>query len=212
MKVSPTKRWLYPFVMDLWAVSDLCTPWCVHVATTLRVADHIATGKTAIGDLAAACSADRESLQRVLRHLVAKGVFEEPELGQFALNDTARGLIQMDLEGFGGRMAQAWGTLLSAVRTGEPANQKIFQRPFWEDLEAHPEIAAEFDALMGPEGHGRPDPEVLLDPADWDGIRTVVDVGGGTGSLLVEVLRARPMFARHAGGFAAHCGAGGSHF
>jgi hypothetical protein len=78
------------------------------------------------------------------------------------------------------------------VRTGKPAYHEIFGRPFWEDLDAHPEIAADFDALMGPAGHGRPDPEVLLNPADWEHIRTVVDVGGGTGALLAEVLRARP--------------------
>jgi 2,7-dihydroxy-5-methyl-1-naphthoate 7-O-methyltransferase len=182
--------------MDLWSLSDLSTPWCIHVAATLRVADHVASGKTGIGDLAAACGADRESLQRVLRHLVSKGVFEEPSPGQFALNDAARALIEfrigLDLEGFGGRMAHAWGTLLSAVRTGRPAYQEVFGRPFWEDLDHHPEIAADFDALMGPQGHGRPDPEILLDPADWSGIRTVVDVGGGTGALLAEVLRARP--------------------
>jgi 2,7-dihydroxy-5-methyl-1-naphthoate 7-O-methyltransferase len=182
--------------MDLWTLSDLCTPWCIHVAATLHVADYILAGKTEIGDLAAAAGADRESLQRVLRHLVEKGVFEEPEPGRFAVNDLARALIQahsgFDLEGFGGRMAQAWGTLLSAVRTGKPAYHEIFGRPFWEDLDAHPKIAADFDALMGPEGHGRPDPEVLLNTADWKHIRTVVDVGGGTGSLLAEVLRARP--------------------
>jgi SAM-dependent methyltransferase len=44
---------------------------------------------------------------------------------------------------------------------------------------------------MGPSGHGVPDPEVLLN-GDWDSVRTVVDVGGGTGSLLAEILRARP--------------------
>ncbi|MBV9769321.1 MAG: hydroxyneurosporene methyltransferase [Bryobacterales bacterium] len=182
--------------MDWWTLSDLCTPWCVHVAATLRVADYIAAGKTEIGKLATACSADRESLLRVLRHLVSKDVFEEPEPGRFALNDAARALIAgrlgFDLEGFGGRMAHAWGTLLSAVRTGRPAYHEIFGRPFWEDLEAHPEIAADFDAMMGPEGHGRSDPEVLLDPNDWNSIRTVVDVGGGTGALLAELLRERP--------------------
>src|SRR5438093_732655 len=44
---------------------------------------------------------------------------------------------------------------------------------------------------MGPAGHGRPDPEVLLD-GDWSSVRTVVDVGGGTGSFLSEILRAKP--------------------
>jgi SAM-dependent methyltransferase len=45
---------------------------------------------------------------------------------------------------------------------------------------------------MGPAGHGVPDAQVLVDPADWESVRHVVDVGGGTGALLAEVLRARP--------------------
>ena len=88
-------------------------------------------------------------------------------------------------------MAYAWGSLLSAVRTGAPAYHEVFGRPFWEDLQAHPDIRASFDALMGPAGHGIPDPEVLVD-GGWESVRTVVDVGGGTGSLLAEILRARP--------------------
>ena len=135
-------------------------------------------------------------LRRVLRHLVSKGVFQEPERGRFTLNDPARQLMEMrlgfDLDGIGGRMAYAWGTLLSAVRTGSPAYHEYFGRSFWDDLDAHPAISAEFDALMGPAGHGTPDPEVLLNPADWESIHTVVDVGGGTGSLLAEILRAHP--------------------
>src|SRR4051812_31367902 len=120
--------------MDLWEMTDLCTPWCVHVVVTLRVAEHIAAGKGDIGELAEAAGADRESLHRVLRHLVGKGLFEEAAPGQFALNDLARELmsdgarIGFDLDGFGGRMAHAWSTLLSAVRTGRPAYHEVFGR------------------------------------------------------------------------------------
>ena len=182
--------------MNIWELSDLSTPWSVHVVVTLRIAEHIAAGKTGIHDLAAASGADSDALQRVLRHLVSKGVFEEPSTGQFALNDSARALLDpgarhgLDLDNFGGRMAHAWSTLLSAVRSGAPAYHEVFGRPFWEDLQAHPGIAASFDALMGP-GHGLPDPDVLV-RGDWETVRTVVDVGGGTGALLSEILRARP--------------------
>jgi hypothetical protein len=150
-----------------------------------------------IEDLAAASGAHTVSLHRVVRHLVSKGVFEEPAPGRFALNEAGRALLDssavlgLDLDGFGGRMAHAWSSLLSAVRTGAPAYHEIFGRPFWEDLQAHPDIAASFDALMGPAGHGMPDADVLID-GDWDSVRMVVDVGGGTGSLLAEILRARP--------------------
>jgi len=182
--------------MDLWTLSDLATPWSFHVAATLRIANHIDAGHTAIADLAAAAKADPEYLGIVLRHLVAKGLFEEPQPGVFALNDVARGLLGdvtgFDLDAFGGRMAHAWGTLLSAVRTGKPAYHEAFGRPYWEDLAANPKISASFDELMSYAGHGTPDPNVLLNASDWPNVKTVVDVGGGTGALLAEILRAQP--------------------
>lgn len=182
--------------MDLWDLTDLCTPWCVHVVATLRIADHIAAGASGIEKLAAAAGADADSLDRVMRHLAGKGLFEHPAPGRFELNDAARGLlgeqVGLDLNGIGGRMAHAWGTLLSAVRTGKPAYHEAFGRGFWDDLEANPEVGASFDALMGPAGHGIPDARVLLDESAWQSVRTVVDVGGGTGTLLAEILKARP--------------------
>ncbi len=183
--------------VSIWDLSDLCTPWCVHVAATLRVAERLGAGHHTLDALAAACACDARYLGLMLRHLVGKGVFEEPAAGHFVLNDAARELLApgarlgLDLDRLGGRMAHAWGTLLKAVRTGAPAYADVFGRSFWDDLDAHPDIAADFDALMGPEGHGAPDPDVLLD-GDWTGLRTVVDVGGGTGSLLAEILRVHP--------------------
>ena len=141
---------------NVWSLADLATPWCVHVAVTLGIADHMAAGVMEIGALASASKSDRDALHRVLRHLVAKGVFEEPSPGRFALNDASRGLLDppaklgLDLDAFGGRMAHAWGGLLQAVRTGAPAYHTIFGKPFWEDLQAHPQIAESFDALMDP--------------------------------------------------------------
>jgi SAM-dependent methyltransferase len=183
--------------VDIWALSDLCTPWCIHVVVTLRVADHLASGVTRIDDLATVACAHSESLARVLRHLIGKGLFAEPSPGEFALNDAARTLLEpgvrlgFDLDGIGGRMARAWSSLLTAVETGAPAYDEVFGRPFWDDLAAHPYIASSFDALMGPEGHGAPSADVLLS-GNWDSIRTVVDVGGGTGWQLAEVLKAHP--------------------
>jgi SAM-dependent methyltransferase len=183
--------------MSLWELADLSTPWCVHVAATLRVAEHLSDGPVAIGELARKCGADADSLARVLRQLIERGMFAEPELGSFALNDAARELLDpgmrvaLDLEGFGGKMAHAWPTLLSAVRTGQCAYPEAFGRTFWQELDRDPAIGAQFDTAMGP-GHGAPDPEVLVKPADWESVRTVVDVGGGTGWLLSAVLKARP--------------------
>jgi uncharacterized glyoxalase superfamily protein PhnB len=181
--------------MDAGTLTDLQTPWCVHVVATLRIAEHLAAGVTGIDDLAAAAGCDAGALHNVLGHLVRRGVFEEPSPGRFALNDAARQLMDasnfLDLSGIGGRMAHAWSTLPTYVRTGRPGYAEVFGRPFWEDLAAHPDVAASFDALMGPAGHGAPNPDFDI-VGGWDAVRTVVDVGGGTGAMLAEMLRARP--------------------
>ena len=179
---------------DLWELADLTTPWCLHTVATLRIAEHIDAGADALDELAAAAACEPRALHNVLGHLVSKGVFEEPEPGRFALNATARQLLGntfLGLDGIGGRMARAWETLPTFVQTGRPGYAERFGLPFWDDLAAHPELAADFDALIGPAGHGPPNPELELRDG-WDGIRTVVDVGGGTGAMLTELLRVRP--------------------
>jgi SAM-dependent methyltransferase len=182
---------------SLATLSDLRTPWCLHVVATLRIADHVAAGTTDVAALAEWTECDAAALHRVMSHLAAKGVFVETSPGQFALNALASELrdpaqrIGLDLDGIGGRMAGAWGTLLAYVRTGRPVYHEVFGRPFWEDLDAHPEIAASFDALIGPVGHGLPSVDFEIS-GGWTKVRTVVDVGGGTGALLTELLRAHP--------------------
>ena len=180
--------------VDLERMLDLTTPWCLRVAATLRIPEQIAAGRAGIAELAAAAGCDRDALHAVLGHLVSQGVFTEESPGRFACNRAAEQLAEssfLDLDGIGGRMAHTWGTLLDYVRTGQPAYQQVFGRPFWEDLAAHPPIAAEFDALMGPAGHGVPDYDIELSHG-WESVRTVVDVGGGTGALLASLLRRHP--------------------
>jgi len=181
-------------MVDLEQMLDLATPWCLRVAATLRLPEHIAAGHAGIADLAAAAGCDPDAVHAVLGHLVSQGVFTEETPGRFACNLAAEQLASvpfLDLTGIGGRMAHTWGTLLDYVRTGQPAYQQVFGRPFWEDLDAHPAIGAEFDALMGPAGHGVPDYDIELSDG-WDTVRTVVDVGGGTGAMLASLLRQHP--------------------
>jgi len=182
--------------VDLGRMLDLATPWCLRVAATLHIPEHIETGHTDIRELAIKAGCDQDALHAVLGHLVSQGVFTEESPGRFSCNRAASQLAEssrfIDLNGIGGRMAHTWGTLLDYVRTGEPAYQQVFGLPFWEDLAAHPRIAADFDALMGPAGHGLPDFDIELS-GGWDPIRTVVDVGGGTGSMLASLLRRHPL-------------------
>src|SRR5208282_790563 len=181
--------------VDLDQLLDLTTPWCLRVAATLHIPELISAGHHDIAELAAAAGCDQDALHAVLGHLVSRGVFAADAPGRFSCNRAAEELADpsrfIDLDGIGGRMAHTWGTLLDYVRTGEPAYQQVCGLPFWEDLAAHPRIAADFDALMAPAGHGLPDFDIELS-GGWEPIRTVVDVGGGTGAMLASLLRRHP--------------------
>ena len=64
-------------MVDLERMLDLATPWCLRVAATLRILEHIAAGHAGITDLAAAAGCDADALHAVLGHLVSQGVFTE---------------------------------------------------------------------------------------------------------------------------------------
>src|ERR1700683_5516995 len=178
---------------------DLVTPMALRVAATLRLADFIPDDGTragaAINDLAERAGADPEALARMLRHLVAHGVFTEPRPGRFAAHQTAAmlrtgqpGSVWLDLDGFGGRMDLAFTGLAHTVRTGEPAWDQVFGQPFWAYLDANPAIGASFDATMAVDAGSA----AVADGYDWTTVRHVADIGGGTGTLIAEVLRRHP--------------------
>jgi hypothetical protein len=178
---------------------DLVTPMALRVAATLRLADFMpddGTGEGAIlGDLAERAGADPDAVARMLRHLVQHGVFTEPRPGQFAANPTAALLrtggpaaVWLDLDGFGGRMDLAFTGLAHTVRTGEPAWEQVFGQTFWAYLDANPAISASFDATMAVDAGNA----AVADGYDWTTVRHVADIGGGTGTLIAEVLQRNP--------------------
>ncbi|MEU7897313.1 methyltransferase [Nonomuraea sp. NPDC049152] len=188
-----------PSAWDLLApVMDLVTPMAVRVAASLRLADLMADDAVPVEELARRSDTDADALGRLLRHLVCRGVFAEREPGRFAVNELAALLAsdhpsgmraRLDLGGFGGQMDLAFTGLLHTVHTGQPAWETVFGAPFWRYLAANPEMSVSFDAVMATAG------DQVADAAggyDWSGVRHVVDVGGGTGALLAEVLRANP--------------------
>lgn len=197
MEMPADRQKLSPW-QALAPVMDLVTPMAVRVAATLRLADLMADEPTDLDELARRSGTNRDALGRMLRHLVCHGVFTEPEPDSFASNDLAQLLRSdhpsgmctwLDLGGFGGQMDLACGGLLHTVRTGEPAWERVFGAPFWEYLAENPAMSASFDATMAA-GH-----QYVVDAVhgyDWSGATHVVDVGGGTGAFLAEVLRAHP--------------------
>lgn len=186
-------------IRRLMAMTDLATAFAIRVAATLRLADLAASGAENVDRLAVRTDVDPAALERLLRHLVACGMFAEPEPRTFELTDFGRLLADdhpfgmrawLDLDGGMGRSDLAFGGLLNSVRTGQTAFPEIFGRAFWDDLMADPERAASFDRLMVAQASGTA--AEIAENADWEGVGHVVDVGGGHGVLLTTILLRNP--------------------
>lgn len=164
------------------------------IAADLGVADALAAGPRSIPDLAEDNGADADTLYRILRALASDGVFAEDEPGVFR-NSEASELLRRDNPDRWPEFAHFFGEVCyPAVGALDPrqtdvAFTRAYGTDFWSWLAANPEERSNFDQAM--EG-GRAELADKLAALEWRGDETVVDVGGGTGTLLRELLERRP--------------------
>jgi hypothetical protein len=184
---------------DLYAMADLVTPMAIRVAATLRIADHLVAGARTAPALAEATGAHPGALDRLLAHLREVGVFDRDDAGALILTARGEWLLEnhpgqmrgrLDIDGPLGRAELSFVQLSHSVRTGEPAFPVQFGQPFWADLAQDPDRAADYDEAMG--GDVAAWAAAIVAAFDWGSLHTVVDVGGGNGSLMVELLHAAP--------------------
>jgi O-methyltransferase domain/Dimerisation domain len=157
----------------------------------LRVAEALAEGPRPVHELARELGADPDVLRRLLRALAADGVFAEEERGVFRNTPASEALLSDSRSDFAHLFGSIWHRAAGGLdaRPGAPAFEATHGDEFWSWLGAHPEERASFDRAMvnGTERRvGR------LAAAGWRGDETVVDVGGGNGATLVELLRHHP--------------------
>jgi SAM-dependent methyltransferase len=171
----------------------------LHLAAKLGLADLLAEGPRHHGDLASATSTHAPSLLRVLRLLASVSVFEEQEDGRFALTSVGEFLragvpgsmraLVMLFTGTG--IQKSWGELEYCVRTGQPAFRRMSpDGDAFTAMAQDPEQVAVFDEAMAATA---PMTAAAVAAAyDFSRFRTVVDVGGGNGAILIGILSATP--------------------
>jgi len=170
----------------------------IAVLARLGVADHVVDGARSADELAAAVGADPRSLYRVLRAAASIGVFAQDDQGRFgatSMSDCLRtdvpGTLRSAAMMFG--LAPFWdpySQVLHSVTTGQPAFDRVFGATIYEYLQAHPDDAAIFGGAAA-SFHAQAT-EAIAAAHDFGRYDVVVDVGGGTGSLLAAILLANP--------------------
>ncbi|MGH3658002.1 MAG: methyltransferase, partial [Micromonosporaceae bacterium] len=168
-------------------------PYTIRAVCLLGVADQLAEGALPVARLAAATGAHEPSLRKALRYLCGREIFEEVAPDTFGLTPMAD-LLRVDhpysaRDIFLSPVAcdRAMEGLDHALRTGEAGFDAVHGHSMWEHFQRHPEEGAGFDRAMS----GVTGMELLAirSVVDWSGYRTVVDVGGGNGRFLAELVR-----------------------
>lgn len=183
-------------------VSDLIRgAWKAQAARAmaeLRIADALVDSGTA-EQVAERTGTHAPTLDRLLRTLSALGLLSY-QRGRFELTE-AGARLRSDVPGsdWGAMMMMpapwtlaTWHRLPEAVQTGEPVFEKVHGESFWDFLRSHEEAGRIFDAAMARQSKDREVFALVVAELERSGANTVVDVAGGTGRLLAQVVAERP--------------------
>ncbi|MGI5507001.1 methyltransferase [Lentzea sp. CA-135723] len=169
----------------------------LRAVALLGVADHLGDGPRSAGELARAVGADADYLGRVLRLLATVGVFRTEGDG-FALTPLGQGLRSDSRYSARAGVVMStmhthWASafeLETGVREGRPSFEALFGMPYFDYVASDEKSTVEFHGGMGSfSGAAR---RLALDQYDFPAAGTVVDVGGGRGGFLADVLRGNP--------------------
>jgi hypothetical protein len=192
-----TQQQTPPPVQMMQMITGFWTSCCIYAAAKLDIADHLAQGALSAGQLAEITHSDAGSLYRILRALSSVGVFKQNNEHEFELT-TLGETLRSDVPGSMKAMAlaqlgdhyNAWGNLVYSIKTGNIAFDKVEGMSVWKYYETHPDEGLNFmKAMTGVTG------AVVMNVIpcyDFSGFKTIVDVGGGNGALLMAVLNAAP--------------------
>jgi hypothetical protein len=138
--------------------------------------------------------ADEQGVHRLMRLLVAMGVFEGGARTGYRNTPVSRALL--DRPGtlrdmcllYGEEFYASWGSAAECLRTMTAGFELTYGEPLYAYLDGHPDLADRFQRTLQVNNLFFDQvPEIF----DFSG-RTVVDCGGGNGHLLSVILQAAP--------------------
>jgi SAM-dependent methyltransferase len=170
----------------------------LYVPAKLGIADLLAGGPKSVEELAAATDTHAPSLYRVLRAAASLGVFTEQANQHFALSANAE-LLRSDVPNSLRDIAifmgedwhwEVWGKTMYSVRTGHSAWAQMHGEDVFDYFKTRPEASSIFNrAMTSLSGLST---KAVTEGYDFTGINTLVDIAGGHGRLLAEILAANP--------------------
>lgn len=171
----------------------------VRAACELGVPDQIGRNGLPVEALARQLDLNPPSLLRLLRALASVGIFTESSPSLFK-HTPMSALLRHDMPGNLGAFARfqgqawhwnAWSALDHSVRTGRNAMDLQYDAAHCFDYFTRDQTTrTHFDAAMA--GYAAQAHAAVIEAWDFSGARTIVDVGGGQGTLIATILDSVP--------------------
>ena len=169
------------------------------VAVELGIADQLEAGPRTAEELALIVGANPDALDRMLAFLVSAGLLGRSRDGKYKNNAVSNTLRKnhprspRDWVLFAGAdwIWDAWNQLGHSVRTGESGMVKAHGTPFFDYVSSsNPAAGSAFTRALA--FYSRLQGPILAAKYDFSAVNRLCDVGGGSGTLLVEVLKVHP--------------------
>jgi hypothetical protein len=188
----PPPAAMLEMITNAWAAQ------AITAAADLGIADALAKGPLSVDELADAVDADADTVSRLLRALISRGVFRRRRDGRYDLTplaDTLRSDGAVSLRAFARFVGapqerEHWSHFTDAVRTGRAVIPELRGKPAFEYLAGEKELDEIFNEAMT-NMSGLAIPPVIAG-YDFSRYGTIVDVAGGHGRFLAEILNATP--------------------
>jgi len=164
----------------------------------MGIPDILANGPLPVAEIAQKTGSNADALYRVMRLLASVGMFAESAWKTFALTPMSQ-LLRSDTPGslrdyvlwVSNRFHfRVWSEMGHSIETGQPAVEKVSGKSAFDTIFGDPEVAYDFNSAMT--SFSRIIAPALLKAYDFSGIDTLMDVAGGHGAVLCEVLTAYP--------------------
>jgi hypothetical protein len=171
---------------------------CLNVVAKLSVAEQLVVGPKSVAELARVASVNEDALCRVMRAVSVFGIFKELDGRRFEqtpASDMLRAEHPQSLRPFvlffpDPLHFRLYSNLMHSVKTGETTGKVTVGMELFEYLKGAPEDSATFNAAMVNLTHIFI--PAVLEAYDFSGTQTLVDVGGGHGSVLASILQKYP--------------------
>jgi hypothetical protein len=190
---KPPQAVLFEMLFGAWTAKILAE------VVRLDVPDALVEGPRTADELVreAGIRAHPAALHRALRACAALGIVTEDSVGRFGptrlsamLTRRAPGTLKHIVEYSGGLLWQVWSGLPEGLATGTPQARAQLGLEFFDYLAANPKSLRDFGEAL--KVHSAVVNKGVLERYDLSGVRTLVDVGGGFGHLVIGALGKYP--------------------